>query len=164
MAISKTEITTFVKNLPKKTPLVVGSKVLGAATIASIIYDAHVNGREKAYTDDEIYSAERYTNLYKQYMTSSKESATLSQLKKGWFVGQQSSSWFHFTTKARGYITGFGNTILNELPRLAVSSAAIAFKKVGLAAGAVLAGSWAKTFLISIPVPSISCITINSQL
>ena len=48
--MSITSVMTKIGSAAKKIsgrPLEVTSKVLGAATIASVVYDSHINGKEK---------------------------------------------------------------------------------------------------------------------
>ncbi|MBQ9246376.1 hypothetical protein IJ182_08940 [bacterium] len=133
-------------------PLGLATKVLGAATVASIIYDSHINGRETAFRRDEVNSADRVFNLHKQYMTSPSNSATIAQLKKGWFYSQLTSDCFHFWTKAKGYGEGLFNTIGGNLPRLALSAVTLlslrnknkAIATAGKIAGCVLGLSWGR--------------------
>jgi len=145
----KNSIVTGAKRFVGK-PMSVTSKIVGAGTIASIIYDAHVNGRERAFVTDELNSADRFYNLHKQYMTSEKNSATVSQMKKGWFLGQMSNGCAHFGNKIGGYLGGFGETLFNNIPRLLLSSIALKFNNLGKVAGTLLTLDWAKTYLLDV--------------
>ena len=80
-------------------PMEYTAKALAVATTASVIYDSHINGRERAYSLDELDSADRYYNQYKQYMTMDKESATISKMKKWWFNMQQSFPYYHIISR-----------------------------------------------------------------
>ena len=131
-------------------PMGVASKALAVATTAAVIYDSHINGRERAYSLDEIDSADRYYNQYKQYMTMDKESATISKLKKWWFNLQQSFSYYHIMSRSQGYLSGFGQTIINNLPLIGLSAVALKFKKVGKVAGALLAANGLKTLVYDV--------------
>ncbi len=131
-------------------PLSVSSKVLGIGTIASVIYDSHVNGKEKAVVSDEIGTGNRFYNQYKQYMNSDKESATLCRLKKMWFDAQQSYSYFHIGTRIRGYVSAFTDTMLGNLPLVGLSAVAIKFKRIGKVAGILLGLNAAKTVLYDV--------------
>ena len=156
-AVIGQKVVSAAKTLSGK-PLGIATKALGAATVASVIYDSHINGRERAFSQDEVKSGKRYFNLFKQYMTSPSNSATVSQLKKGWFYGQQTSSCFHFWTKARGYAEGFANTIGANLPRIGLSALSLLSIRnknklvgtVGKIAGVLLAASWAQTILTDV--------------
>ena len=158
MAISLTKIGQAIGTGAKKfagKPLGITSKALGIATAASVLYDAHINGRETAYTMDEVESGERYMNMHRKYMTSSSNSATVSQLKKAWFMGVQTAPCCHFRTKARGYIIGAGNTLLNNIPKLAASAVTLISLKnkgkaatvAGKVAGCLLGAGWLRTYL-----------------
>ncbi len=153
MAVDLTNIkntaVTAVKKFSGK-PMAVTSKIIGAGTIASVLYDAHINGRERAYTLDEQNSGDRLCNLHKQYMTSNKNSATISQMKKGWFYAQMSNGCAHSANKISGYLGGFGETLFNNIPKLLVSAVALRFQKLGKIAGALLGVDWAKTYLVDV--------------
>lgn len=142
-------ITSAAKKFAGK-PMGVASKVLGVATVASVLYDSHINGRERAYSLDEISSADRYYNQYKQYMTMDKESATIAKLKKFWFNAQQNFSYYHIGSRAKGYLSGFGETIISGLPLIGLSAVALKFKNVGKIAGALLAANGVKTLLYDV--------------
>ena len=145
----KTTAVTAAKKIAGK-PMAIASKVVGAGTIASVLYDAHINGREKAFTMDEINSADRFYRLHKQYMTSDKNSATVSQMKHGWFMGQMANGCSHFGNKVKGYLTGFGETVFNNVPRLLLSAVALRFNKLGKVAGTLLTLDWGKTYLLDV--------------
>lgn len=143
-------ITTALKKLSGK-PLAVTSKVLGAATVASVLYDSHINGREKAIVTDDIESADRFIDQYNNYIVSDKESATVAKLKKGWFDMQQGFSFFHPISKGKGYLTGFGKTVCNELPNVVLSAVALKSKGwLGKASGVLLAANAVKTVVCDV--------------
>lgn len=142
-------ITSAAKKFVGK-PMGVASKVLGVATVASVLYDSHINGREKAYAVDSLSSADRFYNQYKQFMTMEKESATISKMKKWWFELQQDFSFLHIFDSAKGYASGFGQTIARGLPLLALSAVALKFKTAGKVAGALLAANGVKTLLYDV--------------
>lgn len=138
-------ITSAAKKISGK-PMAVAAKALGAATVASVVYDAHINGRERAYSLDEVNSADRYMNQYKNYMTMEKPSATVAKMKKAWFNTQQNFSYYHFIDRAKGYFSGFGKTITENLPLIGLSALALKFKGIGKIAGGLLALNGIKTF------------------
>ena len=143
-------ITTALKKFSGK-PLAVTSKVLGAATVASVLYDSHINGREKAIVTDDIESADRFIDQYNNYIVSDKESATVAKLKKGWFDMQQGFSFFHPISKGKGYLTGFGKTVCNELPNVVLSAVALKSKGwLGKASGVLLAANAVKTIVCDV--------------
>lgn len=139
-------IGTAVKKFSGK-PLGVASKALGVATVASVIYDAHINGREKAYATDSIETGDRYYNQYKQFMTMDKESATIAKFKRWWYDMQQSFPLYHLGSKIKGYVSGFGKTLVEGLPLIGLSVVALKFKNVGKVAGVLLGAVGAKTLL-----------------
>ncbi|MCD7878419.1 MAG: hypothetical protein LUG16_00625 [Candidatus Gastranaerophilales bacterium] len=143
------KITSAAKKFSGK-PLAVTSKVLGVAAAASVIYDAHVNGKEKAYACDSKDSADRYFNQYSQYMDCEKESGTLAKLKKLWFDSQQNFSYYHIGSKSKGYLSGVGHTLVNNLPLIGLSAAALKFKNVGKLAGVALIVHGTKTLLYDV--------------
>lgn len=148
-AVSKIKITPTLKKLSGK-PLGVASKVMGVAALAAVVYDAHINGREKAYSKDMIESGDKFYNQYKQFMTSDKESATISKMKKLWFDMQQNNSGQHLFTRAKGYLTGAGETIIRNLPVIALSALALKFKTVGKISGCLLGAIGLKTLLYDV--------------
>ncbi len=143
-------ITTALKKFSGK-PLAVTSKVLGVATVAAVVYDSHVNGKEKAIVTDEIESADRFIDQYNNYIVSDKESATVAKLKKGWFDMQQSFSFFHPVSKGKGYLAGFGKTVCSELPNVVLSGVAL-FNKgwLGKTSGVLLACNAVKTLVCDV--------------
>ncbi len=150
MAIDVSKITASAKTGLKKfagKPLAISSKVLGAATVASVIYDAHVNGKERAEVNNELKSADSFYKNYKQYSISNKESATVAQMKKDYFLGMLTFPGKHICYKAGGYFSGFFNTLFRNLPRLALASVSLAFDKVGKVAGCLLGFSWLQTYV-----------------
>ena len=158
MAITLQQVGTAISGAAKKfagKPLGITSKVLGVATLASVVYDSHINARELAYSTDEVLSADRYLNLHKQYMTQDKQSASINYLKKGRFMAQMTNSCAHFGYKANGYLTGFINTVISNLPQIGLGALTlIATKKTGdvgsfisKAAGCLLGFHWIKTYL-----------------
>lgn len=149
MAISP-NITTALKKISGK-PLGVMSKALGVATVASVIYDAHVNAKEKAIVTDNLESVDRFSRQYDQYMSSTKESATVCKLKKHWFDFQQNFSLYHPISKTKGYVGGFINTAINELPVIGLSALALASKSwLGKASGVMLALNGIKTLFVDV--------------
>ncbi len=149
MAISP-NITTALKKFSGK-PLGVMSKALGVATVASVIYDAHVNAKEKAIVTDNLESVDRFSRQYDQYMSSTKESATVCKLKKHWFDFQQNFSLYHPISKTKGYVGGFINTAINELPVIGLSALALASKSwLGKASGVMLALNGIKTLFVDV--------------
>lgn len=143
-------ITTALKKFSGK-PLAVTSKVLGAATAAAVVYDSHVNGREKAIVTDDIESADRFIDQYNNYIVSDKESATVAKLKRGWFDMQQSFSFFHPISKGKGYLKGFGKTLCNELPNVALSAVALLGKGwLSKTSGVLLAVNAVKTLVCDV--------------
>ena len=148
-----TSVIPAIKSAAKKIsgkPLGIASKVLGVATAASVLYDAHINGRERANSLDSVNSADRYYNQYKQYMTLEKESATLAKMKKWWFDVQQNFSYYHIVTRAKGYLSGFSQTLVSDLPLLGLSAAALKFKNAGKVAGTLLAANGVKALLYDV--------------
>ncbi len=131
-------------------PLGIASKVLGAATVVGILYDSHVNGKEKAYSLEQINMADRYSNQYKQYMTMDKRSATTATLKKWLFDSQQTLSLCNIKDKVVGYCSGFFNTVSGSLPLIALSAIALKFKNVGKVAGVLLALNATKSVLYDV--------------
>ena len=149
MAISP-NITTALKKFSGK-PLGVMSKALGVATVASVIYDAHVNAKEKAIVTDNLESVDRFSRQYDQYMSSTKESATVCKLKKHWFDFQQNFSLYHPISKTKGYVGGFINTAINELPVIGLSALALASKSwLGKASGVMLALNGIKKLFVDV--------------
>lgn len=142
-------IGAAVKIFSKK-PLEITSKVLGAAVMTSVLYDAHINAKERAKVLDIVNTADRYEQNYKQYMHLEKRSQTIADLKNLWFGMQRSFSWVHLYSKAAGYIEGAFKTLWSNIPEIALSIAAVKsgkYKTLGKAAGIVLAADTAKTLL-----------------
>lgn len=149
MAISP-KITTALKNFSGK-PLGVMSKALGVASVASVVYDAHINAKERAIVTDNLESVDRFSKQYDQYMSSTKESATVCKLKKHWFDFQQNFSLYHPISKTKGYVGGFLDTAINELPVIGLSALALASKNwVGKTAGVMLALNGVKTLFVDV--------------
>ncbi len=149
MSITPASIAETAKKISGK-PLGVMSKALGVATLASVIYDSHINGRERAYSLDEKESADRFYNQYKQYMTSERESMTINKLKKLWFNIQQDFPFYHMGSRLKGYLSGFGETLVKGLPLVVLSAVALKFKTAGKVAGTLLAANGIQTFLYDV--------------
>ncbi|MBQ3640848.1 hypothetical protein II906_02815 [bacterium] len=107
------------------TPLAVASKAIGAACVAGVLYDSHVNAREKAIVKDENDTANRLYSQHKMSIMSGKESAVLCNLKRRYFDVQQAYPFYHINSKTQGYISGFSKTIVKDAPILALSAIAI---------------------------------------
>ncbi len=131
-------------------PLGVISKALGAVSIASVIYDSHVNGRENAIVTDRTDSADRFDKQYSQYMSYSKGSATISKLKKIWYDTQQGFTYTHMFSRLKGYTLNFGKTLASGLPIVALSVIALKFKTLGKAAGIILLANALKTLIYDV--------------
>lgn len=144
-------VTSAVKKFYGK-PMGYASKALGVAAVASVLYDAHINAKERSICTDQIESGDRFYNQYKQYMTMQKPSATISRFKKWWFNFQQSLSIFHIGSKVKGYLSGFAETLGNEVPVIALSTMALIPKKPVLnkTAGTFLALHGIKTLLYDV--------------
>ena len=137
MATVIPKIATAIKKFSGK-PLGVMSKALGAASVAAVVYDAHINAKECSYAVDSSESADRFINQYNNYRASDTQSATVSALKKQWYDIQQSFSYYHPISKAKGYLAGFVNTLVSHAPVLALSALALCCKNVGSKVGGVL--------------------------
>ena len=144
-------VATGVKKFYGK-PMSVTSKVLGVATVASVVYDSHINGRERAYAMDEIKSADTFYNQYKQYMSVEKDSATICKMKKWWFDVQRNFPLDNIAYKTGGYLSGFGRTVTREIPVLALSALALIPKNktVNKVAGTFLALNGLQTLLTDV--------------
>ena len=146
-------VTPKVVNAAKKfsgKPLAVTSKILGAAAIASVVYDTHVNGRENANACEQVDTADRMLNQYKQYMSSEKSSASINKFKKMWYDFQQSTSYYSLASRVKGYVSGAGKTLLGALPIIGLSAVALKFKTAGKVAGALLGLHGIKTLLYDV--------------
>ena len=146
---SISSVTTALKTFSGK-PMGVISKVLGAATCAAVVYDAHINGRERAGVQDTNDTADRFENQFNQYMVSDKQSATLCKMKKIWYDFQQDFPYYHVVSRTKGYVGSFFSTLIKDSPLIALSVLAIKTKNVGKIAGALLAGHGLKTFLYDV--------------
>ena len=148
--IKLNNVTTALKKFSGK-PMAVTSKILGAATVASVIYDAHINGKEKSIVTYENDSANKLYNNYRQYMISNKQSATICKLKKGWFDAKQTMSVDKPVSITRGYLSGLGNTVIDNLPELTFSTIALCGKKFFCkTAGVLLALNGLKTLVFDV--------------
>lgn len=148
--IKLNNVTTALKKFSGK-PLAVTSKILGVATVASVIYDSHVNAKEKAIVSYENHSANKLYNNYRQYMVSNKESATVCKLKKAWFNSKQTYSVDRPFALAKGYLSGIGNTVIDNLPELTFSAIALCGKKFFCkTSGVLLALNGLKTLVFDV--------------
>ena len=143
------KIGNYAKGLSSR-KMEVASKALGFATCASVVYDMHVNGKEKAISLDNIETADRYENNYKHFMFMNKPSQTVADLKSWWFDMQNSFSWFHVISRLSGYFYGASQTVLSNLPEIGLSVLALKTKKhpvLGKTAGVLLGVNAVKTLL-----------------
>lgn len=153
MAVSIGNIVKNIRPVARKIagrPLGIASKAIGAATIASAVYDAHVNGAERADTYDSKATANRMYNQNHLYNTMNKKSATIAQFKKYWYDFNQCSSYSHLKNRAVGYFGEFGSTIAANAVNLALAGVALKFKRAGKVAGVLLALNAAKTFVFDV--------------
>ncbi len=150
MAVKVSNVINNISGALKSKPVKVASKAMGVAALASVIYDAHVNGREKANVTEQIETGDRFYNQYSQYMTMEKESATIAKLKKTWFDMQQSMPLNHLWPRTKGYFSGFGGTIIKCIPEIGLSIAALKCKKIGVVAAALLAIEGIKTCMYDV--------------
>lgn len=144
-----TAITNTLKKFSGK-PLAITSKALGVASVAAVIYDSHVNGKIKADSTDVNATGDRYFKQYKQFMSTDKNSASVNKLKRVWYDMQQNFSYYHPFYKTKGYLSGFGKTLLNELPIIGLSAIALKCKKIGKAAGVLLGINAVKVLLFDV--------------
>lgn len=150
MATVIPKIATAVKKFSGK-PLAVMSKAIGAASVAAVVYDSHVNAKESSYATDSVESADRFINQYNNYRSSNTQSATISAMKSKWYDIQQSFSYYHPISKIKGYLSGFGGTIVTQAPVLALSALSLCCKGiVSKTAGLALALHSVKTILCDV--------------
>lgn len=138
-----------VKSTAKKLtgkPLLYASKGMGVLATAAVLYDAHVNGVERATVKDDIDTANRFYNQHRQYRTTNTNSATIAKIKNIWFDMQQSFPFNHSTSKVLGYLGGFGMTIAKNIPVLALSAVSVLAKNptVSKVTGSLVAAYGAK--------------------
>lgn len=144
------KITPAIKKFSGK-PLAIASKMIGAAACASIVYDSHINAKERAHVTNEIESGDRYYNQYKQYMTCDKESQTICDLKETWYDMQKDFPFYSFISKTKGYVGGFAKTLVKNLPYIGLSALALSkFKIPSKVAGVALGLAGIKTILFDV--------------
>ena len=134
-------------------PLELTSKALGFFTLGSIIYDCHINGKEKAVVTDRLNTVDRFERNYKQYMTMQKSSQSIADAKGMLFSMQRKGHWHHLISKITGYVTGVGKTLLGNLPEIVLSVLALKTKNhkiLGKTAGVLLGINALKSFLSDI--------------
>ena len=143
--------TSVVKKFYGK-PMQVASKVLGVATAAAVIYDSHVNGKDRSINYFQDKSANDFYNQYQNYMISPKNSATISHMKKLWLDVQQDFTLDDLAYKAGGYFSGFGKTVIKNIPLLALSALTLFPKNpnINKTAGTFLGLSGIKTFFVDV--------------
>lgn len=147
---SVTNITTALKKFSGK-PLAVTSKMLAAATVASVIYDSHVCGKEESNVKYERDSANKMHNNYKQYISSNSGSATVGMLQKLWFDSKQDYTVDNQLSKVKGYISGFTTKLIPNLPVLGLSGVALLGKKAfSKISGALLGLNIAKILICDV--------------
>ena len=143
-------IKNAIVKVAKSKPAGVVSRAIGAVSIASVVYDSHVNAKEDAICKDQLKSANRFFDEYDNYMLSHKESATVAKLKSWWFDAQQSFSSFHLANRASGYVGGFCKTVGTNLPTLALGATSLFTKNVGKVASVLLILGGIKTFVYDV--------------
>lgn len=143
------KITSALKTVSGK-PLQTASKILGVATCAAVLYDSHINGRERAYVLDEMETGDRFMNQYNQFITSEKQSATVCKMKKFWYGVQQDFPFYHIGSRTKGYLGGFCNTLVKSLPLVGLSALGLFGKTTGKIAGIALGVNAVKTFLYDV--------------
>ena len=149
MAISPS-VTAAVKKFSGK-PLGIASKALGVASVAALVYDAHMNGKERAIIKDQKDSTDRFMRQYQQYRVSDSESTVVCNLKKLWFDIEQGFPFYQPVSRASGYLEGATKTVVKNLPVVGLSAVALKSKTwVGKAAGVGLALTGLSTLLFDV--------------
>ncbi len=144
-------VIPVIKKIMNSKAASIAPKVLGAVTTAAVVYDSHVNAKEKAYVTDELESADRFSKRYNQYMSADVESASLNKMKKFWFEVQNDFQVLNIFSKIKGYVSGFFKTVLKCLPLLALSAVSLASKgNIGKITGILLALNGIKTVLYDV--------------
>lgn len=144
------KITPAIKKFSGK-PLAIASKMIGVAACASIIYDSHINAKERANVTVQVESGDRYYNQYKQYMTCTKESQTICDLKEKWYDIQKDFPFYNAISKTKGYVGGFVNTLIRNLPYIGAAAVALSkFKVPSKIAGVALGAAGIKTILADV--------------
>lgn len=134
-------------------PLEYASKAIGVTSLSLVTYDAHMLGKEKAAVADRIEAADRFQSNYKQYMSMSKPSQSLSDFKSLWFSMKRNLSFPRMLSKMGGYIKGVARTILSNLPEIGLSILALTAGKnprIGKISAALLCASGIKSILSDI--------------
>ncbi len=142
-------VTSAIKKFSGK-PLGVASKVIGAVTAASVLYDMFVHGKEKAVSTDRIETGDRAYNNYREYMTMTSESAVTAKAKHFWYDIKSDFSLYHPWQLTKGFVMGAGNRFITALPLIGLSAVALKCKNLGKAAGVLLALHGVKSFIFDV--------------
>ena len=139
------KLTNVAKKLSGK-PLLYGAKAMGVVATAAVLYDAHVNGVERAIVKDDVDTANRVYNQHYQSRTSDHNSATIAKMKNVWYDMQQAFPFNHSTSKVFGYMAGFGMSLVKNIPVLALSAVSVLAKNpiASKVAGSLVAAYGAK--------------------
>ncbi len=132
MSIIRTAKTNFTKYLPK---------VVGAAALGVVAYDAHIIGKLQADMYAKSKDANALASTYNNTQYLSSPSMTTSKLKDEVNKFEMENNSRHFVNSAVGYFKGFGSMLINSVVPL------------GLGLGALFAkGKWAKGSAIGLGI------------
>ena len=146
-------VTSRIKNEAKKfsqKPLETTSKALGFASVLTVLYDSHRNGKENALVQDYFDSSERFSGNLQNKMVLYRRSQTIANAKDAWYNFHQTLSFPHIVSKIEGYVCGFGQNLIGNIPEIALSLIALNTKNhklLGQTAGVLLGINAIKTFV-----------------
>lgn len=115
--------------MSSSTVLNILAKTAGAVSLGLIAYDAHTVGKVKGIAYEKNWKAEELNKLHERTLKIDSPSATKLAVRKGMFRVFLDENVTGFFTTLKGYFSGFGSMVINNI---------IPF---GLALGALFIGS-----------------------
>ena len=126
------------------------ARTAGLAGAAAILYDSHKCGQSDAKVREYTESTDVLIKQFNDSKISNSRSTIVSKLQDGFFNIQLNSGINGFLANTKGYISGFGNNVLNNAIPLALSAGALFLKKGSKLCAAGLAACGVKTLLYDV--------------
>lgn len=126
------------------------ARTAGLAGAAAIIYDSHKCGQADAKSTEYIESTDVLIKQMNDSKISNSRSTILSKMQDGLYDIRLNSGYDGFVANAKGYLSGFGGNIVNNIVPLALSVGALCLKKGSKLCAAGLAVCGVKALLYDV--------------
>ena len=126
------------------------ARTAGLAGAAAIIYDSHKCGQADAKTTEYIESTDVLIKQLNDSKISNSRSTILGRMQDGLYEMRLNSGYDGFIANTKGYLSGFGNNIVNNALPLALSAGALFLKRGSKLCAAGLAVCGIKALLYDV--------------